>query len=138
MADAQRSKFDAVAVWKLDRFARSLNWLVNSLADYEALGIAFLSLRDHLDPSTPAGRLMFQIIEAMAEFERALTQERGRSGLRNARAKGRRLGRPKRIVDIAGVQKLRESGKSWRDIAQEMKIGLGTLYRATRRGRPVV
>jgi DNA invertase Pin-like site-specific DNA recombinase len=132
MSDAQRRRFDVIAVWKLDRFARSLKWLVNSLAEFEALGIHFVSLRDNLDLSTPAGRLMFQIIGAMAEFERSLTQERVRAGLRNARAKGRRLGRPKRVVDISEVQNLRKVGKSWREIATEMKIGLGTLYRAVR------
>jgi DNA invertase Pin-like site-specific DNA recombinase len=77
----------------LDRFARSLKHLVNALAEFEALGIAFVSLRDNLD-LTPAGRLMFQIIGAMAEFERSLIQERVCTGLRNAKAKGVRLGRP--------------------------------------------
>ena len=69
------------------------------MAELAALGVAFISLRDNLDLSTPSGRLMFQIIGAMAEFERALIQERVRAGLRNARAKGRRLGRPRVIVD---------------------------------------
>src|SRR5215472_620021 len=88
MADAHRRKFDAVLVWKLDRFGRSLQHLVNALAELEARGVAFVSLRDNLDLSTPSGRLMFQIVGAMAEFERALIQERVRAGLRNARAKG--------------------------------------------------
>ena len=66
---------------------------MNALAEFEALGIAFVSLRDNLDLTTPAGRLMFQIIGAMAEFERALIQERVKAGLRNAKAKGVRLGR---------------------------------------------
>ena len=101
MIDAQRRKFDAVLVWKLDRFGRSLRHLVNALAELEALGLTFISLRDNLDLSTPSGRLMFQIIGAMAEFERALIQERVRAGLRNARAKGRRLGRPRVIVDAS-------------------------------------
>src|SRR5262249_45120154 len=68
MADAHQRKFDAVLCWKLDRFGRSLRHLVNALAELEALGVAFVSLRDNLDLSTPAGRLMFQIIGAMAEF----------------------------------------------------------------------
>ena len=101
MADAHSRKFDAVLVWKIDRFGRSLKHLVNALAELAALGVAFISLRDNLDLSTPSGRLMFQIIGAMAEFERALIQERVRAGLRNARAKGRRLGRPRVIVDAS-------------------------------------
>jgi len=94
MSDAHRRRIDAILVWKLDRFGRSLRHLVNALAELEARGIAFISLRDNLDLSTPSGRLMFQIIGAMAEFERALIQERVKAGMRNARAKGRRIGRP--------------------------------------------
>jgi len=76
MADAHRRRFDAVVVWKIDRFGRSLKHLVNALADLCAYGVAFISFRDNLDLSTPSGRLMFQIIGAMAEFERSLIQER--------------------------------------------------------------
>jgi DNA invertase Pin-like site-specific DNA recombinase len=113
MADACRRRFDAILVWKIDRFGRSLKHLVNALAELAALGVAFIILTDNIDLSTPSGRLMFQIIGAMAEFERALIQERLRAGLRNARAKGRRLGRPRVIVDAsrllfcAGLEKHR-------------------------------
>ena len=79
----------------------------------------------------PSGRLMFQIIGAMAEFERALIQERVKAGLRNAQAKGKRLGRPRRVVDTSNVASLRAAGVSWRAISREMGIGLATLYRAT-------
>ena len=110
MSDACRPRFDAVLVWKIDRFGRSLKHLVNALAELAALGVAFISLRDNLDLSTPSGRLMFQIIGAMAEFERALIQERVRAGLRNARAKGRRLGRPRVIVDASRIALLHFRG----------------------------
>ncbi|MGA2991119.1 MAG: recombinase family protein [Candidatus Korobacteraceae bacterium] len=131
MADAYRRRFDAILVWKIDRFGRSLKHLVNALADLGAYGIAFVSLRDNLDLSTPSGRLMFQIIGAMAEFERALIQERVKAGLRNAQAKGRRLGRPPRIVDAARIAALRASGASWRAISRQLGIGIATLYRTT-------
>jgi DNA invertase Pin-like site-specific DNA recombinase len=134
MTDAQKCKFDAVLVWKIDRFGRSLKHLVNSLADLSAYGIAFISLRDNLDLSTPSGRLMFQIIGAMAEFERALIQERVRAGLRNARAKGKRIGRPRQEVDFAKVLALRAQGLSWRDVSSRLKLGLGTVYRAVATG----
>jgi len=134
MAAAQGRKFDVLLVWKLDRFARSLKHLVNALAEFEALGIAFVSLRDNLDLTTPAGRLMFQIIGAMAEFERALIQERVRAGLRNAKAKGVRLGRPRIFVSESRIDALRGSGASWRTIAKELGISLGTLHR-TAQGR---
>ena len=130
MADAHRRKFDAVLVWKLDRFARSLKQLVNALAEMEALGVAFVSLRDNLDLSTPSGRLMFQIIGAMAEFERALIQERVRAGLRHARAQGKRLGRPGVNVEGKSVRELRAHGASLRTIARQLGVGLGTVHRA--------
>src|SRR6185312_2889604 len=107
MAAAHRRQFDAVVCWKIDRFGRSLKHLVNSLADLAAYGVAFISLRDSLDLSTPSGRLMFQIIGAMGEFEGSLIQERVRSGLRHARAKGKRLGRPRVGVSPAKVAELR-------------------------------
>jgi DNA invertase Pin-like site-specific DNA recombinase len=129
IADAHQRRFDAVLVWKLDRFARSLKHLVNSLADFEALGVTFVSLRDNLDLSTPSGRLMFQIIGAMAEFERALIQERVRAGLRNARAKGKRLGRPRQVFPQAQMERLRAEGLSWAAIARRIGVPKSTLLR---------
>src|SRR6516162_1097900 len=94
-------------------------------SDLSAYGIAFISLRDNIDLSTPSGRLMFQIIGAMAEFERALIQERVKAGLRNARAKGKRLGRPPVLVSESKVEALRASGASWREIAAELGYSRG-------------
>jgi len=85
MTDAHSRRFDAVLVWKIDRWGRSLKHLVTSLAELDAFGVAFISLRDNLDLSTPSGRLMMQLLGAMAEFERALIQERVKAGLRNAK-----------------------------------------------------
>src|SRR5437867_12547578 len=127
MADAQRRKFDAVLVWKIDRWGRSLKHLVTSLADLDAYGVAFVSLRDNLDLSTPSGRLMMQLLAAMAEFERALIQERVKAGLRNARAKGKRLGRPRTFVSESKVTALRDSGVSWRAIAEKLGLAWGPL-----------
>ena len=136
MADACRRQFDAVLVWKLDRFGRSLRHLVNALADLEALGVAFISLRDNLYLSTPSGRLMFQIIGAMAEFERSLIQERVRAGLSNARTKGKRLGRPPAVVDASRISALRILGTSWRRISQQLGVPLATVYRAAGKSVP--
>jgi DNA invertase Pin-like site-specific DNA recombinase len=99
-----------VLVWKIDRFGRSLKHLVNALADLCAYGVAFISFNDNLDLSTPSGRLMFQIIGGMAEFERSLIQERVRAGLRNARAKGKKFGRPRVNIDVIRVGELRANG----------------------------
>ena len=130
MTDAHQRKFDLIAVWKIDRFGRSLKHLVNALADLDAYGVAFVSLRDNIDLSTPSGRLMFQIIGAMAEFERSLIQERVRAGLRNAKARGARLGRPRRTVDALHIARLRASGASWKEISENLGIGVGTACRA--------
>ena len=73
---------------------------------------------------------MFQIIAAMAEFERALIQERVRAGLRNARQRGKRLGRPRVVVDVAQIRSLRAVGASWRTISRQLGVGVGTLYKA--------
>jgi DNA invertase Pin-like site-specific DNA recombinase len=122
MADAHTRRFDVVLVWKIDRFGRSLKHLVNALADLDAYGVAFVSLRDNLDLSTPSGRLMFQIIGAMAEFERSLIQERVRAGLRNAKLKGKTLGRPRRIVNGDQMARLRKQGASLREM--QRRLGL--------------
>src|ERR1700693_6420064 len=127
MADAHRRRFEVVLCWKIDRFGRSLKHLVNALADLDAYGVAFVSLGDNLDLSTPSGRLMFQIIGAMAEFERSLIQERVRAGLRNAKAKGEILGRPRRIVDGGEMTRLREQGASFREIAKAVGASPGTV-----------
>ena len=130
MSDACRRRFDAVLVWKIDRFGRSLKHLVNALAELAALGVAFVSLRDNLDLSTPSGRLMMHLLSAMAEFERELIQERVRAGLRNARAKGRRLGRPRVIVDASQIASLRAQVRSWSQIKDEIGVSKGTAQKA--------
>jgi DNA invertase Pin-like site-specific DNA recombinase len=127
MADAHRRHFDVVLCWKIDRFGRSLKHLVNALADLDSYGIAFVSLRDNLDLSTPSGRLMFQIIGAMAEFERSLIQERVRAGLRNAKLRGKTLGRPRRIVNGDEMARLREQGATFREIAEVVGASPGTV-----------
>jgi DNA invertase Pin-like site-specific DNA recombinase len=127
MTDAHRRQFDAVLVWKIDRFGRSLKHLVNALADLDAYGVAFISLRDNLDLTTPTGRLMFQVVGAMAEFEKALIQERVKCGLKNARANGQQLGRPRRVVSNDQLLRLKAQGASLREIATKLGIGYGTV-----------
>ena len=133
MTAAKQRKVDAVLVWKLDRFGRSLRHLVNSLAEFEALGVVFVSLRDNVDLSTPAGRLQFHIIAAMAEFERALIQERVRSGMRNARARGVRLGRPPVVISVPKIVALHGRGRSLREIAKQLGVSVGTVHKCLNR-----
>ena len=94
------------------------------------MGIIFASLKDNLDLSTPSGRLIFQIIGAMAEFERSLIRERVKAGLRNARAKGQKLERPRVPVDASRIATLRAEGHSWGTIHRETGIAKGTAQRA--------
>lgn len=121
---------DAVVVYRYDRFARSLRQLVNALDEFRALGIDFVSLHEGVDTSTPNGRLVFGIFASIAEFERELIRDRVRSGLALARSRGRRLGRPRIVVDASKVASLRAQGHSWASISTEMGIGRGTAQRA--------
>ena len=133
MSDVHLRRFDVVLCWKVDRFGRSLKHLVNALADLDSYGVAFVSLRDNLDLSTPSGRLMFQIIGAMAEFERSLIQERVRAGLRNAKLRGKILGRPPMTLDRERIARLRASGASIRDISTQLEVSTATIHKALRR-----
>ncbi len=118
MADAKRRKFDAVVVYRFDRFARSTRHLVNALAEFNALGIQFISMHEGIDTSTPNGRLVFGIFASIAEFERDLIRERVRSGIANRKAKGLRTGRRPANIDLDRLRQLRAEGKTVRDIAQ--------------------
>jgi DNA invertase Pin-like site-specific DNA recombinase len=131
MADAHRRRFDAVAVWKFDRFARSVSHLLRALETFKALGIDFVSLSEQVDTSTPTGKMVFTVLGAVAELERSLIAERVRAGIRNARAKGKRLGRPRVAVDGARIAALRAQGHSWGAIRRETGIfAKGTAQRA--------
>ncbi|HKV38995.1 MAG TPA: recombinase family protein [Blastocatellia bacterium] len=129
LADAHRRRFDAIVVWKFDRFARSVSHLLRALETFQALGIEFVSLTEGVDTSTPTGKMVFTVLGAVAELERSLIAERVRAGLRNARAKGKRLGRPKRVLDLARIEHLRSEGLGIRAIAKRLGVGVGTLYR---------
>lgn len=132
MAEAHRRRFDAVVVWKFDRFARSVSHLLRALETFQALGIEFVSLTEGVDTSTPAGKMVFTVLGAVAELERSLIVERVKAGIRNARAKGKRLGRPRVAVDAKRVAALRAQGIGWKKISRELGIGVGTVLRAAR------
>src|SRR5713101_2040046 len=129
MTDAHRRRFEIVAVWKFDRFARSVSHLLRALETFKALGIEFVSLSEQVDTSTPTGKMVFTVLGAVAELERSLIAERVRAGLRNARAKGKRLGRPRKDLDSRIIATLRGQGLGWRAVAKQLGVGVGTLYR---------
>jgi len=139
MADAHKRRFDVVVVWKFDRFARSVSHLLRALETFQALGIQFVSLTEGVDTSTPAGKMVFTVLGAVAELERSLIVERVKAGMRNAKAKGNNVGRPRIFADRLQITSLRAQGLSWRMIAQRMGIGEGTVRREAQRcaKRPV-
>jgi DNA invertase Pin-like site-specific DNA recombinase len=130
MADAHKRRFDVVCVWRFDRFARSVSHLLQALETFKALGIDFVSYSEQMDTSTPAGKMVFTVLGAVAELERSLIVERVRAGLRNARARGKTLGRPRVTVDTARIARLRASGASWQSITRQLGISAGTAKRA--------
>ena len=129
MADAHKRCFDVVAVWRFDRFARSVSHLLRALETFSALGIAFVSLSEQMDTTTPTGKMVFTVLGAVAELERSLIAERVRAGLRNARAKGTRLGRPRIIVDVSRVLGLRAEGQTVREIAEALGISRSLVHK---------
>jgi DNA invertase Pin-like site-specific DNA recombinase len=133
LAQCRKRAVDAVVVYRYDRFARSLRQLVNALEEFRALGVDFVSLHEGTDTSTPNGRLVFGIFASIAEFERELIRDRVRSGLAAARARGRRLGRPRAGVDAKRITALRETGMTWRAVASQLDCGVATLFRASAR-----
>ncbi|MGF1469309.1 MAG: recombinase family protein, partial [Sandaracinaceae bacterium] len=132
MKDARAGRLDMVAVWRFDRFARSVRHLVTALDEFNARGIDFISLHDGIDTSTPVGRFAFHVVAAMSEMERELIRGRVRSGLAAARRRGTRLGRPKVYVDVYRALHLRAQGKSYRAVARALGVGATTLRRALR------
>ena len=138
MADAHRRHFDVVCVWRFDRFARSVSHLLRALETFKALGIDFVSYSEQMDTSTPAGKMVFTVLGAVAELERSLIVERVKAGLRNARAKGKRIGRPTSTVDASQIAGLRASNLSWREIGRQLGVSARTARRAfTERGKIV-
>ena len=133
MQDAHERRFDVIVVWRFDRFARSVSHLLRALETFNSLGVQFVSLSEQVDTSTPTGRMVFTVLGAVAELERNLIAERVRAGLRHARAKGKKLGRPKKSVDAAKVRSLRNAGESWRMIARRMGVSVGTVFGAAQR-----
>src|SRR5580700_3552215 len=107
--DARQRRFDVVLVWKFDRFARSLKHLIESLDEFNSLGIDFVSYTEGVDTTTPSGQLLFHIVGAVAQFERDLIGERVRAGLAHARAMGKHIGRPRAIVDVNAARGLRSN-----------------------------
>jgi DNA invertase Pin-like site-specific DNA recombinase len=133
LADAHLRRFDAVVCWRFDRFARSVSHLLRALETFKALGIEFVSLSEQVDTSTPTGKMVFTVLGAVAELERNLIAERVRAGLRNARAKGKILGRPRKIANSDEIKRLRSQGASWRAVGTALGVSAATAFCASAR-----
>src|SRR6185436_11907946 len=129
MADAHQRRFDAVLVWKLDRFGRSLVRCVSGIHELASLGVRFIATSQGLDTdeSNPASKLLLHILAAVAQFERELIRERVSAGMRSAKARGTRsgkpIGRPRRVFDHQQVRQLRQDGLVINAIAHQLKLG---------------
>jgi DNA invertase Pin-like site-specific DNA recombinase len=133
LKDCRRGSLDVVVVWKFDRFARSLKALISGLELCRSLGIDFVSVTEAVDTSLPAGELVFQMIGAVAQFERSLIGERVKSGLANARAKGRILGRPPlRKLSLSESHQLRQERERrnvpFRVLAKKFGVSVWTAH----------
>lgn len=131
--DCRRHKVDLVVVWKFDRFARSLKQLLNALELFRALGIGFVSCTEAIDTSLPHGEMLFQIIGAIAQWERSLIVERVRAGLQHARQRGKRLGRPSlRQLNPEEIANLRSDRKRkkmpFRELARQYGVSVWTAH----------
>ena len=126
MNQVRKGNYDVVMVWKFDRFARSLTQLLSALNEFSSLNVDFVSVTESIDTTSPAGKLLFQMLGAVAEFERSLIRERVRAGIKNTT---KRLGRPRASFDYRRAVELRKNGMSLRRIAKELGTSLGTINR---------
>ncbi len=131
MDDARKKKIGTVVVWKFDRFARSTRHLINALHVFNHLGVHFISYMENIDTSSPAGKVLFTMISAMAEFERDLIRERVKAGLNNARKRGTRLGRPSVLTEEMNeeIKGLRGKGQSIRAIARKFNVSPSLVHK---------
>ena len=123
---------DTLTVWRLDRLGRSLADLIRLTQDMQARGIAFASVTERIDTSSPTGKLVFHLFGALAEFERNLIRERTMAGLKAARARGRKGGRPRKLTakQLKTVRSLLRSGDvPVSTVAEQFRVARSTLYR---------
>lgn len=128
LEQVRKRKVDVVLVWKFDRFARSTSHLVNTLEEFQQLGVHFISFTQSIDTSTAAGKLTYTVLAAIAEFERDLTSERVRAGMAAAKARGKHVGRKPISMATAGkIRRLRRQGMSLRQVAAATGVAPQTV-----------
>ncbi len=139
MAAAAQRRFDAIVVWKLDRFARSVSHFNKQIDTLKAAGVRFIAVSQNIDTdqSSPTGQLLMQILAAMAEFERELIRERTASGVAAAKAAGKTLGRPRLVFKRDEAIRLKKLGWSYRKIADELKVSKTAVVDCVRKSSPL-
>ena len=129
MNDANRRRFDVIAVWSFDRLARSVRHFLQVVDELSHLNIEFASYCENIDTSGPMGRTVMVILSAVAELERNLIIERVKSGMRRAKLEGQHIGRPRLIVDRDAVVRDRQRGHSIRQIAKLHRLSRTSVCR---------
>ena len=129
MADARRKKFEVVLVARFDRFARSTKHLLTALGEFQSLGIDFMSYTESIDTSTAVGRMVFTMVAAVAEMERSLIRERVQAGVDRARRQGKKLGRPRVLVDEEKIREEMAAGGTIRATAKRWGVSRGVVRR---------
>jgi len=132
MEQVRQGRYQAVVVWKFDRFARSTQHLLQALTEFQALGVDFVSCSEGVDTSTPAGRMVFTFLGAVAEFERSLIRERVKAGIERAQEAGVHCGRPRAAFDVGRAIKMKQEGLGVRRIAKQLGVSKSTIDRALR------
>ncbi len=137
--DARKRKIDGIAVWRLDRFGRSLRNLVNTLNELQEIGVSFVSYSESLDFTSATGKLMFGILASFAQFERDIIADRVRAGIQNAKAKGKRVGRkPIAPYIVTKILELRNAGTNIRAIAKQVNVSVGVVHKTLSNSGPEV
>jgi DNA invertase Pin-like site-specific DNA recombinase len=136
MADARQGKFEVLLVWACDRLARSVTHFLQVLDELGHLQIEFISFREQIDTGGPLGRAILVIVGAIAELERSLIVERVRAGLRRAKLEGRRIGRPKLLLDREAILRDRTQGLSLNELAAVHHVSKASICKVLKEAYP--
>ncbi|MCE1168226.1 MAG: recombinase family protein [Sphingobacteriia bacterium] len=132
--EVRKRKTDGVLVWKFDRFARSTKELINALEEFRGLGVDFTSYKENIDTSSPAGKILFTMISAFAEFEREIIRERVKAGMEKAKVKGKRIGRPQIApFTLNAALEMRAKGIGYKTICKKLRISKSAYYAAIKK-----
>ena len=137
LEDMRKYKFKGIIVYKIDRIGRSLQHLMNLFNEFSKRKIEFTSVTQNIDTTTPEGRMFMKMMMLLAEYERELTVDRVKEGMKRARTEGKRIGRPKTGIDGKEVLRLHLMGYSIRKIRKKLGCSVGTVHKALKKNNEV-